>query len=208
MTKAGIDLLADFIVESDAIENIVDDPEIVRREILERKPAGYVGALLYLESLAENKDFINKKVICSVQGLITTEQHLKPGGQRIPERYIGKYRDVPVFIAGREGAEPLLISKLMSRWIRGAQSIGEHYLESSTKENVCAVARSHFEFERIHPFVDGNGRTGRALVFYLFRCMGITPFIFTDHDKNYTYYRCFDRSFQMEQYFLKRIRME
>lgn len=208
VNKDEIEQLTNFIVESDAIENIVDDPKTVRSEIMVCRSTGHVGALLSLESLADNKDFINKKVICSVQALITAEQHTKPGGKPIPERYIGQYRDVPVFIGRREGVEFWRISEMMVKWIRKVRTIADHYSERSTVENVYAVARSHFEFERIHPFIDGNGRTGRALVFYLFRFMGITPFIFTDHDKNYTYYRCFDDKIEMERYFLKRILME
>ena len=43
-----VEFLTNFIVESDAIENIVDYFEVVRRELLERKGDGHVGALLYL----------------------------------------------------------------------------------------------------------------------------------------------------------------
>lgn len=48
---------------------------------------------------------------------------------------------------------------------------------SSKTEIILSVCESHIQFERIHPFSDGNGRIGRLLMNYSFLQNGIVPLI-------------------------------
>jgi len=58
-------------------------------------------------------------------------------------------------------------------------------IDSVTMENIVAF---HHDFERIHPFQDGNGRVGRLIA--LKECLrhNIVPFIIEDSKKAF-YYR-------------------
>ena len=50
------------------------------------------------------------------------------------------------------------------------------------------IIRFHYEFERIHPFQDGNGRVGRLIALKECLRFGIVPFIIEDSKKVF-YYR-------------------
>ena len=60
------------------------------------------------------------------------------------------------------------------------------------KHIVEAAAEFHLRFEAIHPFIDGNGRTGRLLLNLELIRAGLLPvdIKFTDRRR---YYDCFDR---------------
>ncbi len=70
------------------------------------------------------------------------------------------YRTVQVFIQGSEHIppEPEKVPNLMLYYV---------YNYNHDKQDIFAkVAKYHIDFEKIHPFEDGNGRTGRLLINY------------------------------------------
>ena len=70
----------------------------------------------------------------------------------------GVYRRVPVRIMGaqHEPVQLYLIEPKMKQLLHDFSESAEHI--------ITKTARFHIEFEGIHPFIDGNGRTGRLLV--------------------------------------------
>ena len=63
---------------------------------------------------------------------------------------------------------PAAIDKLLASY---------NCIDSVSLENIAAF---HSEFEKIHPFQDGNGRTGRAIMFRECVRNGIMPFVVYD----------------------------
>jgi len=67
----------------------------------------------------------------------------------------------------------------MADWLRRVQSIREQEVPIA-----LAVARRHAEFERIHPFLDGNGRTGRLLMNLILVRLGFPPAIIFKRERS------------------------
>ena len=97
----------------------------------------------------------------------------------------GVYRRVPVRIVGaqHEPAPPYLIKPKMEQLL--------YDFAASTEHIVTKLARFHIEFEGIHPFIDGNGRTGRLLVNLELMKSGFPPIDIKFTDR-IAYYNAFD----------------
>lgn len=93
---------------------------------------------------------------------------------------VGDYKKRANTVGGRETAKPKDVSARM-------QALLSDY-EALETVSIDDIIRFHCEFERIHPFQDGNGRVGRLIA--LKECLryNIVPFIVEDSKKMY-YYR-------------------
>lgn len=93
---------------------------------------------------------------------------------------VGDYKKRANTVGGRETAKPKDVSARM-------QALLSDY-EALKTVSIDNIIRFHCEFERIHPFQDGNGRVGRLIA--LKECLryNIVPFIIEDSKKMY-YYR-------------------
>ena len=97
----------------------------------------------------------------------------------------GVYRRVPIRIMGakHEPVQPYLIQPKMEQLL-------EDY-RNNTTHIISRLAWFHIEFEGIHPFIDGNGRTGRLLVNLELMKAGYPPIDIKFADRN-SYYNAFD----------------
>ena len=93
---------------------------------------------------------------------------------------VGDYKKRPNVVGGRETAKPKDVPVRM-------KALLDDYAALPTV-TVNDIIRFHYNFERIHPFQDGNGRVGRLIA--LKECLryGIVPFIIEDSKKMF-YYR-------------------
>ncbi len=183
-----IELLTEFILQSDAIEGISDKRADLEEQITLEKSDGHVGALLYMEHVAGCRILLEESHLKKVQGLITAEQGIKRHDLILPERYIGNYRDVPRGVEGEARIEPCQIGCHMRALIDKVRQWQERSQKLPEMGNIKAIADFYFDFERIHPFFDGNGRTGRAIVFSLMLYIKHEPFIFTDEEKYWRHF--------------------
>lgn len=71
--------------------------------------------------------------------------------------------------------EPYLVQSELKNWCDTL----EYRLDISDtiEEKIEVIMEQHLRFERIHPFSDGNGRTGRALIVHSCLQQGIAPII-------------------------------
>lgn len=88
---------------------------------------------------------------------------------------IGSFRIEQVWIGGGS-AGPVLADFVPPRHERISVLMQDltRFLKREDLPVLVQAAVGHAQFETIHPFVDGNGRTGRALVHSLFRSRGLT----------------------------------
>lgn len=93
---------------------------------------------------------------------------------------VGEYKALPNEVGGRETTLPENVSKEM-------QELLSSYNEKK-KKSLFDIIDFHVQFERIHPFQDGNGRVGRLIMFKECLKNNITPFIISDELKMF-YYR-------------------
>lgn len=87
------------------------------------------------------------------------------------------YRTVQVFIRGSEHIPPApeKIPNLMTYFV---------YNYNHDEEDIFTkIARYHIEFEKIHPFEDGNGRTGRLLLNYELLKNNIPPVVISKEER-------------------------
>ena len=87
------------------------------------------------------------------------------------------YRTVQVFIQGSEHIppEPQKVPNLMMYFLY-------NYLHNE-EDIFLKIAKYHIEFEKIHPFEDGNGRTGRLLMNYELLKNNLPPIVIAKENR-------------------------
>lgn len=76
----------------------------------------------------------------------------------------GRYRECPVFIGGRQAPDYATVPGDVDSWCNALNDTLTGAKPVQSAERLEQLAKElHVEFERIHPFIDGNGRTGRIL---------------------------------------------
>ena len=148
----------EFLRESNAIEGVTDD--------LSLQQAAF--AWTYLK---EQKK-LTLTILLKTHKIISLNSNLYPNEK-------GYFREVPVWVGGREGANWITIRTQLKYW-----------LEKMNDKTPMDWKRLHVDYERIHPFVDFNGRTGRIFLNWYRLKIGLPILIIKDAEKQ-AYYQWF-----------------
>ena len=142
---------------------------------------GHRDAFLYVQDIAKKDLPLSEGVIKNIHALVLMNRPEDKGiYRRIPVRIMGAYT---------EPVQPYLIEPKMSELLVANE-------ERKAKMNdIERIALFHLEFEGIHPFIDGNGRTGRLILNLDLIRNGYPPINvkFTDRKR---YYDAFDAFYQ------------
>jgi hypothetical protein len=105
-----------------------------------------------------------------------------PHPQATPRERPGSFRehDIEPFPKGMRPPEWTEVPVLVRDWLGEAQALPKAD-ESTIAED---LARLHTRFEQVHPFLDGNGRTGRLILNLLLVRLGYPPAIIYKRDRS------------------------
>jgi len=181
-----IDLSISFTYNTNAIEGstitLHETEEIIKRKIAPNKPLRDVQ-----ETINHSKVFfnaINEKRELSDELLL--EWHKEIFSDTKPD-IAGKYRDYLVRVGEYRAPDWQDIAKLMKEFF-------EWYNENNNIIHpVELAARSHYKFEKNHPFGDGNGRIGRLIIAYILRKSNY-PLLIIQYKKRKSYYHALTKT--------------
>ncbi|MDR0424270.1 MAG: Fic family protein [Clostridiales Family XIII bacterium] len=186
MKRLRDEFLVEFTYNSNAIEGntltLQETALALEGVTIDQKPLkdhleaiGHRDAFLYVCSLVSDNVSVSERIIKEIHSLVLMNR---------PEDK-GIYRRIPVTIMGafHEPPQPYLVPVQMENIVRELAADRRHILET------CAVF--HLNFEGVHPFIDGNGRTGRLILNLMLMQAGYPPINVKFADRR-RYYDCFD----------------
>ncbi|MCG3717690.1 Fic family protein [Aliarcobacter butzleri] len=143
-------------------------------------------AILFMKDLAQKEDRLSEYSIKQIHSLIL---------KNIDDENKGKYRTTNVIISGAEHKPPqsFEVQSQMQEFIK-------KYNENVTQLHPIELASFvHIEFVKIHPFVDGNGRTSRLLMNLELIKAGFPPVVIELEDR-LEYYKALDIAHTKKDY--------
>ena len=143
----------------------------------------HAEAISYIKDIAKQDIEISERTIKEIHALIL---------HGIDRENARSYRTVPVMISGSTHMppQPYLIEQQMEDFILRFKQ-----MEAEKVHPVLIAAYLHDELVRIHPFIDGNGRTSRLLMnLYLLRHGYVIITLKGSNDAKVNYYKALEKS--------------
>lgn len=176
-----INIAVDDFVEHFAYESNLIDPQPGH----ENRPGDphfddHIKAIdLAIDLASEHKiadhNLIHKTLMKNLQGM---------------KKYAGKYRTCGVMVGNRICPDWHIIKNLIKRWENNVNFCISNMKDASYEEKEKAAWDLHVEYEKIHPYIDGNGRSGRILMLNHRLLLGVEPIII-EYKNRWEYYKRF-----------------
>lgn len=143
-------------------------------------------AIDYVEDIVSKKEALSESLIKSIHHLVL---------KTIDDENAGVYRQQNVVISGAEHRSPdhIKVPYQMQQLVKNYNKSILHPVEPA--------ARLHVDFLKIHPFVDGNGRTARLLMNFELMRNGFLPVVIQVKDR-LAYYDALDTAHTKNDYSL------
>lgn len=173
------DLLVRIAYHSSAIEgntiSLADTVTILLHETIPGKVSkrefyeieNHKQALEYVIDQLENNESLSLNIVRGIHTQLMDHLNF--------DRGMWKTHDNAIVGADFNTASAHDVPYLMKQWI---DNLNYRLYQSKTdEEKIKHILEMHIDFERIHPFSDGNGRTGRLLIIYSLLEHDISPMI-------------------------------
>lgn len=181
------EFLVEYTYNSNAIEGntltLQETALVLEGVTVDKKPlkdhleaVGHRDAFLYVQELVKDNVPFSEYIIKQIHTLVLMDRPEDRGiYRRIPVRIMGAYHEPP---------DPILVPEQMEKLV--AEFAGNKKMHPIER-----AALFHLKFEGVHPFVDGNGRTGRLIMNLMLMQAGYPPINVKYSDRK-RYYEAFD----------------
>jgi len=183
--------LEQFMVENTYNSNAIEGNSLTLRETatvilegvtIDKKPVkdhleaiGHKDAFIYVVDMVKDDVPFSLKAVRDIHSLVLMND----------AKNRGQFRQYPVEILGSSYMPPppeqvpILMGELMDSY------------NTDNRHPIEKISDFHIRFERIHPFIDGNGRSGRLILNLELMRAGYAPVDIKFKDRD-VYYACFD----------------
>jgi Fic family protein len=184
-TLADSEAMARLLLRAEAVASSrIEGLEIRGRRLLKADLARELGTsrqdvtatevLNNIEAMHWAVEALSERPRIAVEDVLAIHERLLAGTRL--ERYSGRLRDEQNWIRG-SSFNPCSAAFVPPppEHVRALMGDLCEFCNDDTLPAVAQAAMAHAQFETIHPFVDGNGRTGRALIHVILRQRGLAP---------------------------------
>ncbi len=131
----------------------------------------HAEAFSYIQALSEDK----KREELTLQDILDIHRIIL---KKINDTDAGRLRNTSARISASTTVlpNPIKVPELMEESIK--------WVQTTTENPVKVAIDAHYKLVTIHPFVDGNGRTARLLMNFIFMQAGFPPAIIKKEERN------------------------